>query len=84
MPESRSAAASDYELKVSIRIGNAVHPTSDFEFMQVIVCPVHDGLDDAMELRQREINGYQDPPPNRRRGADKRKVELKHVSQSMR
>jgi hypothetical protein len=38
-------------LKQSIRIGNAVDAASDLEFMQVIVLPVHNGLNDAMDLR---------------------------------
>jgi hypothetical protein len=67
------------ELMFSIRIGNTIHASSDIELMQVIVLPVHDDLDNTMELRQREISGYQDPPPNGRRGAVKRKVELKHL-----
>ncbi len=68
------------ELMLSIRIGNTVHAARDLEVMQVIVLPAHDGLNDTMELRQREISGYEDPSPNGRFDAVKGKEELKDLS----
>ena len=68
-----------YKLMLSIGIGNAINAASEVEIVQVTVLPVHDGLNDPMELGQREVSGYEDPSPDRRFCASNSKVELKDL-----
>ncbi|MGC1677903.1 MAG: hypothetical protein WA740_10250 [Candidatus Binataceae bacterium] len=60
--ESNSPIMEDLAFVV-IRIGNTVRAADNPKLIQVAVLPVHNGLNDAVEARQREIRGYQDASP---------------------
>jgi hypothetical protein len=49
-----------------------------WQFMQVIILPVHDGLNDPVKARQGVISGHLDAAPNCRSNFGKRQAELKN------
>jgi hypothetical protein len=49
-----------------------------WQFMQVIILPVHDGLNDPVKARQGVISGHLDAAPDCRSNFGKRQAELKN------
>ncbi|KDP85192.1 hypothetical protein CF70_015135 [Cupriavidus sp. SK-3] len=65
-------------------VGFAVTPATNGELVRVFVRPPHDYLDDIVQLREREVLGNEDAPPNRRAQASQADSQLEDGDRRLR
>ncbi|MDF3885267.1 hypothetical protein P3W83_22820 [Cupriavidus basilensis] len=71
------------ELRV-VLMSFAVMPATNAELVQMFARPAHDYLDDIAQLRERQVLGNEDPPPNRRAQALQDDLQLEDGDRRLR